>query len=97
MISVGHVWGYSHWASYLVNNDPSGLDDKEQKEADRFIKEMEKEYGASAYICDAGEDGYKDFGWPEYGGLKGEIVPYTVHFKKEESIYADYHFKRKKA
>ena len=27
----------SHWASYLVNSDPTGLEDDEQETVDRFV------------------------------------------------------------
>ena len=31
------VKGLSHWASYLINGDASGLDDDEVKEADEYL------------------------------------------------------------
>lgn len=82
-ILTSHVWGYEHFAPYFINDDPSGLTDDEIVEADQFLKEVKKEYGQTARIVSCGEEEDRDFGWPEYGGKKGTVIPYYVHYDKE--------------
>ena len=75
-IKTSKIKGYNYWASYFINNDASGLSIQEKSEADEFLRRMQREYGTEAYIADAGES--SEFGYPEYGGLKGSIIDYTV-------------------
>jgi hypothetical protein len=34
----------AHWASYLINGDPSGIEDSEAKDADAFCERVLEEY-----------------------------------------------------
>lgn len=83
-ILLGHAWGYSHFAPYLINDDPTGLTEEEIREANEFCQKVKREYGDDALIVDAGNEEDKDFGYPEYGGKRGEVVPYTIHHTKED-------------
>ncbi len=73
---------YSHLATYLINEDDSGLTKQEIQEADTFIKSIKKFYGLSATIVDC--DDNPEFAHPTYGGLKGEVITYTIRFNPKE-------------
>jgi hypothetical protein len=75
-IDYNKIAGYQHWASYFINDDATGLTELEKREADDFLTRMQREYGKEAYIADAEED--TNFGYPEYGGMFGELTEYTV-------------------
>lgn len=61
-----HGWeAPSHWASYLINGDHSGLDDEEKAQADAFIDTVVKDSG-HAHFCDVVERGYTRHG--DYAG-----------------------------
>ena len=63
---------YSHWASYLVNGDASGIDDKEKAECDSFIAREDLEDWTCADVSDR-----TWFGAPDCGGLRGDVALYT--------------------
>lgn len=73
---------YQHLASYLINGDASGLSDADEKEADWFLKTIKETYGDSAEIVDCRDD--PEFGMPEWGGLKGTVIDYTIRFDPSE-------------
>ena len=83
-ILLGYVWGYTYFAPYFINNDPTGLTEEEVREADDFYKKVRKEYGENASIVDMVSDEFKVLGFPEYGGKSGFVVHYTVHHTKED-------------
>lgn len=68
----------SHWASYLVNGDHSGLSDAEKSQADRMILEVTKDIG-NGHCVDCEEEG---FSWRHdfqhiAGRLGGDVSTYT--------------------
>jgi len=63
---------YSHWASYLVNGDASGLNDDEQAECDAFLKRE----NLQAWTC-ADVSERTCFGCPDCGGLRGDVALFT--------------------
>ena len=71
---------YSWAASYFVNNDPSGITEIDQKEADAFVEEVIKKTGCS-FVTDCSEQ--TEFGRPSINGSivkgfpAGDIVEYT--------------------
>ena len=73
---------YSFFASYLVNNDKSGLSEKELRTADRFVEDIKELYGDSASIVSADDD--HEFASPEWGGLKGDVITYQVQYNTNE-------------
>lgn len=70
----------THWASYLINADPTGLEDDEQKTVDRFVD------GENLGHCvDVSEDSsfmkYHDARL--YGVLAGDCAEYTFEVRQE--------------
>lgn len=63
-----------HWASYLVNSDPTGLEDDEQQTVDRFV-----DCEGLGHCVEVSEDTsyvhYHDARL--YGVLPGECAEYT--------------------
>jgi len=63
---------FSHWASYLVNGDASGLEPGEQENIDAFVSNE----GLSKWTCaDVSEAHW--FGRPDCGGLRGDVARFT--------------------
>jgi hypothetical protein len=63
---------YSHWASALVNNDWSGLDDEDAQELRDALSALDID--ASKFVDVSGET---FFGSPDCDGLQGDIATYT--------------------
>lgn len=77
--------GYSHYASYYINNDSSGLDTNEKEAADTVLEKMRADYGPSAYILDCGDTTFFDI--PDYGSqLKGDCTEYRIVYNPMETI-----------
>jgi hypothetical protein len=83
-VLVDTVTGYEHYAPYFINGDPSGLSDSERQDADCFLGRIRWEYGDDAYITDASDSAR--FSFPEYGGLYGSVVTYTVSYTRNRSF-----------
>ncbi len=68
-----------HWASYLVNSDPSGLEDEDIIEVDAFVEsEMKKNKLASFHCVDVSED--SDFARSnDANNMGGDVSTYTFH------------------
>jgi hypothetical protein len=64
--------GFSHWASYLINGDASGLSEADKQEADSFAEYM----GGPIVSC--GDDSF--FGRPSYppDALRGDCLDYVA-------------------
>ena len=63
------------WASYLINDDNSGLELGDIKQADAMIQSICESYG-KAYVVDCSDSFFK---WhPDYG-MAGDCCIYTVH------------------
>ncbi|PKL13975.1 MAG: hypothetical protein CVV52_03690 [Spirochaetae bacterium HGW-Spirochaetae-8] len=75
-IKTSKIRGYEHWASFLINNDSTSLSESEMREAGEFLRRMRREYGPESQIVDCGAS--VEFGYPEYGGVAGSVVEYTV-------------------
>jgi len=63
---------YSYWASALINNDWSGLDELDTQELRRALAELNISSGAFVDVSDE-----TFFGIPECSGAKGDIATYT--------------------
>ncbi len=85
---------YSWMASYLINNDSTGYSKDELAQIEKFEEELKEIYGSSVEVMDCSQD--TEFGTPDYGGLKGELVAYTVRFNPYElpSEYWDNGYKQ---
>ena len=67
---------YSHFASALINDDTSGLEDAEERQLDRIIEQIKADYETKLCYCvDCSEDHF--FGTPDYGPLAGDLCTYT--------------------
>lgn len=67
---------YDWAASALVNGDELA-DPIDQTELDRFMADLDHDYpGARVVSC----DDEPEYGRPTFGGLLGNVVPYTVHY-----------------
>jgi hypothetical protein len=92
-IAVTTATAPAYWASYLVNGDASGLEDREQASADRWIAKQ-----APWYVVDVARDGDNEqearFTWSYqlYGGdaKGGDVLDYVMHRQKRS-----YHRRRK--
>ena len=62
---------YSYWASYLANNDDSGISKEDKAAADEFLR---AEKLSSWTVVDISEQW---FGFPDYGNLAGDVAKYT--------------------
>jgi hypothetical protein len=69
---------YSWMAIYLINGDATGLSKEDKSEADRFLDDIKKYYGPSASVVDCDDDSV--FSRPSWGGLKGDVIAYTISF-----------------
>jgi hypothetical protein len=63
---------YSHWASALVNDDWSGLDDNDAQELRDALLELDI---SSSKFVDVSSDTF--FGSPDCLGLQGDLATYT--------------------
>ncbi len=66
----------SHWASYLINGDASGIDDRDIAQADAFVESVG--CGAPVNCEDAGF-----IHCPDYGDLAADCRTYTF-LRREE-------------
>lgn len=64
----------AHWASYLVNGDASGLDDKDVELADQFQNDI-----APSYVVSCEDDTFL----ANYKGLITEMITYNLHTIEE--------------
>lgn len=77
--------GFSHYASYFINNDSSGLDPAEKIAADAVIAAMRADYGPGARVVSCGQETF--FGRPDYGNqLQGDCIEYTIFYNPIETI-----------
>ena len=77
-IEVDTVTAPAYWASYLVNEDASGLDDDERRAADRWLADL-----APWRVVATIDDAEPRFTWSFrlYGGESdgGDVIDYIVH------------------
>ena len=77
ILREGHIAEY--YLSYLVNSDPSGLEDAEVKAVDNWLKNILLEHEGISYsdiVYDLSEDPY--FGRDEVSGLQAQVVDYKL-------------------
>ena len=74
----------SYWASYFVNDDPSGMEDDEIEAADGWIESIG--LGAPVDVEDVGFMSHHD-AW-EFSPLAGDCSEYTF-FKREADVNDD--------
>lgn len=80
-MKIDTITAPSHWASYLINGDASGLDDGESEIIDRW----RKRHGVRA-VHDVEDEGR--FTWsynlfnPESGCTGGNVAEYTCELHK---------------
>lgn len=55
-ISVTTVWAPSAWASYLVNGDAPGLDEREKADADKWVAAIKPSFVVSTEDDDCGAE-----------------------------------------
>lgn len=68
----------SHYASYFINGDASGLDGDEAK----LAQEIEEGYAEEdLFFVDCGEESF--FGMPDHGDLRGDCLTYTLMYNPE--------------
>lgn len=85
MFQTETVTFYAFYASALINDDYSGLEDFEEEQLKEFLHCIEKTYGPDARIVACSEDA-TCFGFPDYRGvfpLSGEVIDYTVLYTEE--------------
>lgn len=79
------VTGYAHWASFLINGDPSGLSEEDFAECQAWLAY----HGNYDYSChdvarDESGDVSEYFGHPDMpGALAGTVIDY-IFFAPEE-------------
>ena len=70
------VTGYAHYASALVNNDRSGLDEADESDLADWFNYISTGRVAVEVVDVQGE---AFFGTPCSGGLPGDVVEYVIH------------------
>lgn len=89
-IQVGEAIGAAHWASYLVNGDASGLEERERELCDKWAEGI-----APAYVVDVERDAEGEalepsFTW-SYGLHTGDdcaggnVLTYITHCTGESA------------
>jgi len=64
----------AHWASYLFNNDASGLEDGEQEEIDSFIERESSPF--PIHFVDCGESYFSRSN--DANSMGGDVCDYTA-------------------
>ena len=71
---------YAHWASALVNDDATGLEDDEEAELNDYIASQSPHYDMFACV---GKEDDDDFGRPDIpGALPGTVATFTFQIHK---------------
>ncbi|USM11457.1 hypothetical protein vBCbaSRXM_12 [Citromicrobium phage vB_CbaS-RXM] len=70
-IEVSEEIGAAHWASYLVNGDDSGLDEREKRLADKWADSLDPAYVVDVKRDESGEAEEPWFSW-KYGWHTGD-------------------------
>ncbi len=85
MIKVSTATGAAYWASYLVNGDASGLNDRERALCDAWQKRLGNWYVVDVARDESGEGIEQRFSWL-YGfhtgddqSRGGDIIEYVIH------------------
>lgn len=80
-LTVLTVTGLAHWATYLVNDDCSGLEPSEIAAADAWFKAITEQHpvASSVFVVDCGETRDERF-----NGLLSDVVDYTLHVQTPE-------------
>jgi hypothetical protein len=66
----------AYWASYLINNDASGLEDNEQEQIDAWVASQAKRHNARMFYCVGCQDeGYSR--WNDATPLGGDVADFT--------------------
>jgi hypothetical protein len=60
----------SYWASYLINDDASGLSDEDIKQCDKWLSKVKPGYCVG---CD------EDYSFGTFGGMGCDLVTYSFH------------------
>ncbi len=68
-----------YWASYLINDDASGLEDGEQSVCDAYLEQQ----GFKEIFLDNNEESYFSWSYNLYGGNAsgGDLLNYRVTLK----------------
>jgi len=69
----------SHYASAIVNNDYTGLDDNEEKELNGFLDYLQREYGNNYLIWN---DAEADYNRCDVSNLMGDCLQFTLEVQK---------------
>ena len=69
----------SHYASAIVNNDYTGLADKEDKELNGFLDNLEREYGNNYLIWN---DAEADYHRCDVSNLIGDGLQFTLEVQQ---------------
>lgn len=72
------ISNYDWMASYLINNDATGMSEAQKQQANKFIEDVKEIYGQEALIVDC--DGESHFGLPDWGGGPGSLVNYVIEY-----------------
>jgi ABC-type multidrug transport system fused ATPase/permease subunit len=67
----------SYWASYLVNNDASGLADSDKEDCDTFVRIETREFNQWHVVDCSGESWFAHRNDANHTG--GDVLEYTVH------------------
>lgn len=86
MIKTATVTFYTYYASALINDDYSGIEDSEEQYVKDFLRRIKRTFGPSARVIDCIEDTKTDFGFSDYRDtfpLAGEVISYTIAYKED--------------
>jgi hypothetical protein len=68
----------SHYASAIVNNDYTGLDDNEEKELNGFLDHLQRQYGNAYLIWNGAES---DYNRCDVSNLMGDCLQFNLEVK----------------
>ena len=76
----------SYWASYLVNSDPSGLDDQEIAEVDEWVNNEIKKNELSSFHCVSASEAPFFARDNDANSLGGDVLEYVFHAVSYERL-----------
>ena len=90
-IEVSTATGSAYWASYLINGDATGIEDRDAALCDAWCKRLEPFYVVDVKRDRDGEAEEQYFSW-SYGSITGDdcaggdLIEYVIHRQKRKYV-----------
>lgn len=82
-----------HWASALINDDLTGLNDAEERDMNEALENIVRAHGPMAFAVDVGEPQFGQADSICSNALAGEVADYTFHVDRGDT-YAEWRLAR---